>query len=103
VAAENTRRQDPRAGTFVAARGPLARLAARAPEPHRAAALWALAVGPEIRRRTSVTACSEGRVRVAGLEEGWRKILEEMEADLLAGLNAQAGGRAYRRLEFREA
>jgi hypothetical protein len=49
-----------------------------------------------------VTACLEGRVVVAVLDEGWRTVLEEMEADLLAGLNAQAGRLAYRRLEFRE-
>jgi len=103
VATGKTRKRDLQVGTFIAARGPLARLAARAPEPHRAASLWALAVGPDIRRRTSVTACREGRVQVAVLEEGWRPVLEEMEGDLLAVLNAQAGGRAYRRLEFHDA
>ena len=98
---ENTGKRHLRVGTFVSARGPLARIAARAPEPHRAASLWALAVGPDIRRRTRVTACHEGCVQVTVLDEGWRPVLEEMEADLLAGLNGQAGGRAYRRLEFR--
>ena len=79
----------------------LRRIAAQAPEPHRIAAFWALAMGKEIRDRTRVRLDTPGTVVVEVLDPEWLETLSGMKTDLLRRLNEIAGSGSYRVLEFR--
>ena len=65
-------------------------------------AAWALAVGPDLARRTAVLALEGRTLRVRVPDAGWRKVLHRMRGDILAGLARIAGDAAPDRLGFQE-
>jgi predicted nucleic acid-binding Zn ribbon protein len=73
----------------------------KAPEPRRAAALWALVTGPQISRRSRVRGVAGGRLEVTVSDESWRDALQDMASDLLRRMNRAAGDRnRYRALSI---
>lgn len=65
-------------------------------------AAWALAVGPDLARRTAVIALEGRTLRVRVPDAGWRKALHRMRGDILARLSGIAGDAAPDRLGFQE-
>jgi hypothetical protein len=63
---------------------------------------WAIAVGPELARRTEVFALDAGTLRVRVPDARWRTVLHRMQRDILSRLRDVAGELAPRRLGFAE-
>ena len=61
--------------------------------------MWALCVGPEIRRRARVAGCRQGRWEVVVEEGDWWEALRHLESEILDRLNRAGGG--YRSVRFR--
>jgi hypothetical protein len=65
-------------------------------------ALWPVAVGAELARRTELIGIESGTLRVRVPDGRWRRALFRMQRDLLARLRSLAGGLAPQRLGFTE-
>jgi Dna[CI] antecedent DciA-like protein len=65
-------------------------------------AVWPLAVGPELARRTEVLGIEGGTLRVRVPDAGWRKVLHRMQPQILGHLREIAGDLAPRRMGFVE-
>ena len=63
-------------------------------------AVWPVAVGPELARRTEVVALDRGIVRVKVPDLRWQRSLLRMRGDILSRLRDVAGGAAPRGLGF---
>jgi hypothetical protein len=75
------------------------------PEPARLALLrsaWAVAVGPELARRTEVLAVEGRTLRVRVPDAGWRKVLHRMQGQIVYRLRAIAGELGPSRIGFSE-
>jgi len=73
------------------------------PEPARLALLrsaWAVAVGPELARRTEVIAVEGRTLRVRVPDAGWRKVLHRMQGQIVYRLRAIAGELGPARIGF---
>ena len=65
-------------------------------------AVWPVAVGPELARRTEVLGIEGGTLRVRVPDAGWRKVLHRMQPQILAHLREIAGDLAPKRMGFVE-
>ena len=63
-------------------------------------AVWPVAVGPELARRTEVVALDRGIVRVKVPDLRWQRSLLRMRGDILSRLRSVAGDAAPRGLGF---
>jgi hypothetical protein len=65
-------------------------------------AVWPVAVGPELARRSEVVALEGARARIRVADATWRRGLWRMRSDLLARLRRVAGTAAPHALSFVE-
>jgi Dna[CI] antecedent, DciA len=79
-------------------------LFAAAPERRLALlrAVWPVAVGRELARRSEVVAFAHGVVRIRVPDAAWRRVLLRMRSEILARLARLAGAAAPRRMAFVE-
>ncbi len=69
-------------------------------EAHRALAVWAEVVGPEMAARAQPTRVHEGVLYVSARDPAWAQTFDLMRVELLERLNARLGGRIITELRF---
>ena len=69
-------------------------------ESHRALAVWAEVVGPEMAARAQPTRVHDGVLYVAARDPAWAQTFDLMRIELLDRLNARLGGRIITELRF---
>jgi len=69
-------------------------------EMHRALAVWAEVVGPEMAARAQPTSVHDSVLYIAARDPAWAQTFDLMRLELLERLNARLGGRIITELRF---